>query len=263
MLLLALLVQGMGDAPVTIESSQIEKNSVRPGDVVRLTFKIDIQEPKHLFASTAPKQQLPLDFVFEHREISREGGIEEPAPKPYKFGGETFPVHEGRITVSFRVRIGDIADGPFDLKGLMTGQACDEENCTKFDLPFSIKIYIGDGPRVTVLSSASGKELTLQIRIEPDGFRMVPGSASVSLQSGLESKGLREIEGGVIVTLAGEAPGAKGTLRLQVTNGKDTATVEAPFESASEHKPIDNLDAGLAEAKKAGKPVFLEFTGAG
>lgn len=57
----------------------------------------------------------------------------------------------------------------------------------------------------------------------------------------------------------------RGALTGQACDDKNCVVVNAPFEvtlgAGPKPEHLDNLDLGLAEAKRSGKPVFLEFTG--
>ncbi|MBI2899456.1 MAG: hypothetical protein HYY17_04685, partial [Planctomycetes bacterium] len=258
--LLALLSQ-LSEDPVTLLSATADRAAARPGDVVRVSLTVAVAEHFHLYATTS--KITPVAVKIQTPDVQLDGKLEEPEPKIVDFFGEKYPAHEGEVTLVARCRIGRVPDGPLEIRGTLVGQACDDKVCKNVEVAFSVTVAIGEAAPKAALAAVSVEknEITVRLRLEPEAARVVPGSASVALDAPHVAAGMRELPDGAAFTVAGAPERVKGRLKLKVTDGKRTADVEIAFEAVLPVEHLDSLDAGLARAKREGKPVFLEFTG--
>lgn len=258
--MLFLLLLALQDDPVTLVSAEVDRKAADRGDVVRITVKLRIEEKKHIFASTS--DNAPTKFVFETPNVRQEGPIQEPKPKPFRFGDKEYPTHEEEVAMSVSVRLGRVPDGPLEIKGRVEGQACDDQICQEMKVPFAVRLRIGGGtatdmPTATLTSATvEGEELTVRFKVEPPGAKR---RASVVLDN-RAVKETREVADGLVVQFERKDGPVKGRLRLEFDQGPP---IELPFEVGARNlgDHLDSLDKGLAEAKRTGKPIFLEFTG--
>ena len=118
-----------------------EKAEVRPGEVVKVAFDLDIPKTWHIYpAGKKPLFGNPTVFTFENADVA--GKIEEPAPilKKEEGVGE-IDYHEGKITVTVPVKVKALG-GTVDVKGKIDYQICDPNVCVDNATPFSFKMTV-------------------------------------------------------------------------------------------------------------------------
>src|SRR6185436_10881091 len=126
---------------VQVTAVRPEKAEVRPGEVVKVAFDLEIPKTWHIYA--AGKKPLfgnPTVFKFENAEIA--GKIEEPPLSLKKEEGVgDIDYHEGKITITVPVKL-KAAGGTVDVKGKIEYQICDPNVCVDNSTPISFKMTV-------------------------------------------------------------------------------------------------------------------------
>jgi thiol:disulfide interchange protein DsbD len=126
---------------VQVTAVRPEKAEVRPGEVVKVAFDLEIPKTWHIYA--AGKKPLfgnPTVFKFENAEIA--GKIEEPPLSLKKEEGVgDIDYHEGKITITVPVKL-KAAGGTVDVKGKIEYQICDPNVCVDNSTPVSFKMTV-------------------------------------------------------------------------------------------------------------------------
>jgi thiol:disulfide interchange protein DsbD len=149
---------------VQVVAIRPEKTDVRPGEVVKVAFDLEIPKTWHIYP-VAIKTALgkATTFTFENAEVA--GKIEEPAPLLKKEEGlGEIDYHEGRITFTVPMKL-KAPGGTVDVKGKIDYQICDPNVCVDNATPIRFKMTVlaeagatpGADPDAKVLSVKPSK----------------------------------------------------------------------------------------------------------
>ncbi len=148
---------------------------VRPGEVVKVAFDLEIPPGWHIYPTTPTSTGTPTMVVIEGLEVA--GPYEEPKPKtkPKTADADAYEYHEGAITVTAPLRVkADVKPGPFEAKGVLDYQICSATQCIPKRTPVAFKLAIQEGAPAaaptTPASSGPGKSFFVML-----GFAFVGG----------------------------------------------------------------------------------------
>lgn len=128
------MAQMMNPVKWTYSAKSIENNEFE------LTFTAKVDNEWHLYSQTNPPNQLTFEFT-QNGNYSRIGDVKE--PKPHQENDEYLgPVAFFKTqTVVFTQKIKVNSDRPFEIKGEIYGQACQDNGlCVPIEADFSFKI---------------------------------------------------------------------------------------------------------------------------
>ena len=127
-------------------TAYLSSNTVRPGQVLTFTAEIEIEKGSHIYARPLPENYLPVVLKFEEVEDVCFGEVVYPEPKWQQLGGETLPIHEGRLLLQAPIR--NSRRDPFAVRARLQYQVCDERACylpeqIEFELPLDCLNNVG------------------------------------------------------------------------------------------------------------------------
>lgn len=181
---------------VQVTAVRPEKAEIRPGEVVKVAFDLEIPRTWHIYP-VAIKTSLgkATAFTFENAEVA--GRIEEPAPILKKEEGlGEIDYHEGKITITVPVKLKALG-GTVDVKGRIDYQICDPNVCVDNATPFSFKMTVlaeagadpeAANPELKVLSAKPsktevkvGETFTLAVEVAiPKNWHIYPAAATTT-----------------------------------------------------------------------------------
>lgn len=130
---------------IRILSIRPDKQTVRVGEVFRVSFEIEVPRGWYIYPTYATTTGTPTKFLFEGAEVA--GPVQEPKAKtkPAEAGLEAYDYHEGTLTftVPLYLRPGP-APGPFEVKGLVDYQICSAV-CIPAQTRFSFPVTVAEG----------------------------------------------------------------------------------------------------------------------
>lgn len=135
------------------------------GQETTLVVDVDIAPGWHVYGAQVPPPYTPLAVELDNRDrLLVAQSFSAPEAKLIRFAalGETLPVHEGRLRITGRIRLRwspppslfrgvedavrrrAIEPGPYELRGTLRFQACDDSTClpphaVPFALPITVK----------------------------------------------------------------------------------------------------------------------------
>ncbi|MHC4607435.1 MAG: cytochrome c biogenesis protein CcdA, partial [Planctomycetota bacterium] len=161
-LLVLILGQVEGDE-FHLESVAPEKTTVLRGEVVKVAFEVEIDEPWHVYAAKEKLEiGLPTAFVFAGGTPAKVwGAIGQPAPKIVKVEGlPDQEFHEGRFTFVVPVLIApEAAPGKRAFEGRVTYQLCNDDVCKNGEAAFSFVLEISDAPPVAPVQGGTSEDV--------------------------------------------------------------------------------------------------------
>ena len=122
-------------------------------DEVELQFQLSLEPGWHFYSQKSdPNGPIPAEFTFENNaSYKRVGGVVE--PKPHEEMDEVFKcmVRSFSGKATFRQKIKRNSDKPFEVKGSMYYQLCNDGSCiAPDDVPFTFKV-----PAATLTDAAA------------------------------------------------------------------------------------------------------------
>src|SRR5688572_2109396 len=142
-------------AEIKILAVRPEKKDVRSGDVLKVSFDLEIPKDWHIYPTYPTSTGAPTTLVSEAVEVA--GPWEEPKAKtkPKSEGIDAYDYHEGAITLTVPVRLkGDVKPGPLEVSGRLDYQIC-KTVCLLGKTTFSFAVEVQEGrkrPEVKILS---------------------------------------------------------------------------------------------------------------
>lgn len=141
-----------------------EKKRVRPAEPFKVAFDLEIPEGWHLYPTTPTSTGTVTKAVVEGFDVL--GPYEEPAPKtkPKSEFLEAYDYHEGKITITVRLRAKPgVAAGPQDVKGRFEYQLC-KTICRDGKAAFAFPLDIRPRPTAEVrIVSATPDKAELKV----------------------------------------------------------------------------------------------------
>ena len=168
---------------VKILAVRPEKAEANPGEVVKVAFDLEIPKPWHIYPA-GKKPLFGTQTLFEFENAQVDGKIVEPAPllKKEEVIGDV-DYHEGTITISVPVKVK--GPGRAEVKGKLTYQICDPNQCYDGDTAFSIALAV-KGEAAAPLQSVPDKPKLPWVKVKaavPQKSKVKVGEAfKVSLE---------------------------------------------------------------------------------
>jgi thiol:disulfide interchange protein len=139
-----------GTTPVAW-SATVDREGVRPGEVVYVRVRAQIESSWHMYSMTTPPGgPKPTRFILDQLVgVSAEGKAFQPKPKRKfddVFGVDT-EVFEGTAEFIVPLRIGmDVPAGPLTVNGSTSFMVCDPRQCIPGTAPWTTTVTVAEGP---------------------------------------------------------------------------------------------------------------------
>ncbi len=170
-----------------IDAIRPERSTVKPGDVLKVAFDLEIPKGWHIYPTTPTSTGTPTRLLLEGVEIV--GTYEEPKPKTKAKTEviDAYDYHEGDITIAASLRVkADAKPGPLEIKGVLDYQICDAATCipAKTKVSFTLTVQEKRKPaaeiRIVSVKPAkgewqAGEAVPVAFEIEiPKGWHIYP-----------------------------------------------------------------------------------------
>jgi thiol:disulfide interchange protein len=131
---------------VKVVAVRPEKTDVKPGEVFKVAFDLEIPAGWHIYPTVPTTTGTPTMVVIEGVEVA--GPYVEPKPKthPKTADVDAYDYHEGAITITAPLRVkADVKPGPFEAKGILDYQICNPTTCIPARTAVAFKLAVQEG----------------------------------------------------------------------------------------------------------------------